>query len=63
MVHVLLDEGHLWGEKQVAIPISAVTESNTLCASTSQRTRCATCRQSSSSNPEGHMNSGQFCCG
>jgi hypothetical protein len=22
---VLLDEGHLWGEKEVAIPISAVT--------------------------------------
>ncbi|HEY5271896.1 MAG TPA: PRC-barrel domain-containing protein [Acidimicrobiales bacterium] len=25
VTHVLLDEGHLWGEKQVAIPISAVT--------------------------------------
>lgn len=26
VTHVLLDEGHLWGEKQVAIPISAVTD-------------------------------------
>jgi sporulation protein YlmC with PRC-barrel domain len=25
VTHVLLDEGHLWGEKRVAIPISAVT--------------------------------------
>ncbi|MGH7640643.1 MAG: PRC-barrel domain-containing protein [Candidatus Dormibacteria bacterium] len=25
VTHVLLDEGHLWGEKQVSIPISAVT--------------------------------------
>lgn len=25
VTHVLLDEGHLWGKKQVAIPISAVT--------------------------------------
>jgi hypothetical protein len=25
VTHVLLDEGHLWGEKEVAIPISAVT--------------------------------------
>ena len=25
VTHVLLDEGHLWGEKTVAIPISAVT--------------------------------------
>ena len=25
MTHVLLQEGHLWGHKQVAIPISAVT--------------------------------------
>lgn len=24
MTHVLLHEGHLWGRKQVAIPISAV---------------------------------------
>ena len=26
VTHVLLDEGHLWGRKQVAIPISAVSE-------------------------------------
>jgi hypothetical protein len=26
VTHVLLDEGHLWGKKQVAIPISAVTD-------------------------------------
>jgi sporulation protein YlmC with PRC-barrel domain len=26
VTHVLLDEGHLWGERQVAIPISAVTD-------------------------------------
>jgi PRC-barrel domain len=26
VTHVLLDEGHLWGKKQVAIPISAVKE-------------------------------------
>ncbi len=25
VTHVLLDEGHLWGKKQVAIPIGAVT--------------------------------------
>jgi sporulation protein YlmC with PRC-barrel domain len=25
VTHVLLDEGHLWGEKEVSIPISAVT--------------------------------------
>jgi sporulation protein YlmC with PRC-barrel domain len=25
VTHVLLDEGHLWGEKRVAIPIGAVT--------------------------------------
>jgi PRC-barrel domain len=25
VTHVLLEEGHLWGEKEVAIPISAVT--------------------------------------
>lgn len=25
VTHVLLDEGHLWGKKEVAIPISAVT--------------------------------------
>jgi hypothetical protein len=24
MTHVLLQEGHLWGRKQVAIPVSAV---------------------------------------
>ncbi len=24
MTHVLLDEGHLWGKKEVAIPIAAV---------------------------------------
>jgi sporulation protein YlmC with PRC-barrel domain len=26
MTHVLLDEGHLWGKKQVAVPISAVKD-------------------------------------
>ncbi len=26
VTHVLLDEGHLWGARQVAIPISAVTD-------------------------------------
>ena len=26
VTHVLLDEGHLWGQKKVAIPISAVTD-------------------------------------
>ncbi len=25
VTHILLEEGHLWGEKEVAIPISAVT--------------------------------------
>jgi sporulation protein YlmC with PRC-barrel domain len=25
VTHLLLDEGHLWGKKEVAIPISAVT--------------------------------------
>jgi hypothetical protein len=28
VTHVLLDEGHLWGHKRVAIPISAVTNIN-----------------------------------
>jgi len=28
VTHVLLDEGHLWGKKQVAIPIGAVTGVN-----------------------------------
>jgi hypothetical protein len=26
VTHVLLDEGHLWGEKRVAVPIGAVTD-------------------------------------
>ena len=26
VTHVLLQEGHLWGRKEVAIPITAVTE-------------------------------------
>ena len=26
MTHVLLDEGHLWGKRRVAIPISAVAD-------------------------------------
>jgi uncharacterized protein YrrD len=26
VTHVLLDEGHLWGKKRVAIPISAVAK-------------------------------------
>ena len=25
VTHVLLEEGHLWGRKEVAIPVSAVT--------------------------------------
>jgi len=28
VTHVLLDEGHLWGQKRVAIPIKAVTGIN-----------------------------------
>ena len=28
MTHVLLQEGHLWGRKEVSIPISAVTSVN-----------------------------------
>jgi hypothetical protein len=28
VTHVLLDEGHLWGQKRVAIPISAVKDAN-----------------------------------
>jgi len=28
VTHVLLDEGHLWGQKRVAIPISAVASTN-----------------------------------
>jgi hypothetical protein len=28
VTHVLLQEGHLWGRKEVAIPISAVTGVN-----------------------------------
>jgi len=28
LTHVLLDEGHLWGKKRVAIPISAVKDVN-----------------------------------
>jgi hypothetical protein len=26
VTHVLLDEGHLWGQKRVAIPIGAVKD-------------------------------------
>jgi len=26
VTHILLDEGHLWGKKRVAIPISAVKD-------------------------------------
>jgi len=26
VTHVLLREGHLWGRKEVAIPVSAVTD-------------------------------------
>jgi hypothetical protein len=26
VAHVLLDEGHLWGQRRVAIPISAVAD-------------------------------------
>ncbi len=28
LTHILLDEGHLWGQKRMAIPISAVTRIN-----------------------------------
>src|ERR1039458_5599061 len=28
VTHILLDEGHLWGKKEVAIPISAVTSAD-----------------------------------
>ena len=28
MTHVLLQEGHLWGRKEVAIPIKAVTSTD-----------------------------------
>ena len=28
VTHVLLQEGHLWGRKEVAIPISAVTSTD-----------------------------------
>jgi len=28
VTHILLDEGHLWGKKEVAIPISAVTRAD-----------------------------------
>jgi hypothetical protein len=30
VTHVLLQEGHMWGRKQVAIPIGAVTKIGTL---------------------------------
>jgi hypothetical protein len=26
VTHVLVDEGHLWGKKEVAIPIGAITD-------------------------------------
>jgi hypothetical protein len=26
VTHILLDEGHLWGKRQVAIPIGAVAD-------------------------------------
>jgi hypothetical protein len=29
VTHVLLDEGHLWGKKRIAIPIGAVTDAST----------------------------------
>jgi hypothetical protein len=46
VTHVLLDEGHLWGEKRVAIPISAVTRVGESSGSTSPRTRCGTYHRS-----------------
>ena len=30
VTHVLIQEGHLWGRKEVAIPIGAVTKIGTL---------------------------------
>jgi hypothetical protein len=30
VTHVLLQEGHMWGRKEVAIPIAAVTKMGTL---------------------------------
>jgi hypothetical protein len=30
VTHVLLQEGHIWGRKEVAIPIGAVTKFGTL---------------------------------
>jgi sporulation protein YlmC with PRC-barrel domain len=30
VTHVLLQEGHMWGRKEVAIPISAVTKMGTM---------------------------------
>ena len=34
VTHVLLREGHLWGRKEVAIPVSAVTKVKTGCGRT-----------------------------
>ena len=44
VTHVLLQEGHLWGRKEVAIPIGAVTGPTTVSGSTSPSSRCRTCR-------------------
>ena len=47
VTHVLLQEGHLWGKKEVAIPISADVEAwrSTAPSSRSPSRTCRTCRR------------------
>jgi len=52
VTHLLLQEGHLWGRRQVAIPISAVTLSGAGGIGLNfPRTRCGTCRRCRSTPP------------
>ena len=54
VTHVLLQEGHLWGRKEVAIPIGAVTGvATTVSGSTSPSSRYRTCRRWTSVTRQG----------
>ena len=44
VTHVLLQEGHLWGQRELAIPIGAVAGVRTASGSRYRSRRCKTCR-------------------
>jgi len=48
VTHVLLQEGHLWGREEVAIPIGAVAGPTTASGSASPSGKRATCRPKTS---------------